>query len=161
VADSDVSVRFGANIEGVIAGVNDVKAQIESLAGSAASIRSTFAGVGTAIAELFAIDQIAGYADRMSDLGEQAIRVSSMLGMSVEEVQKLGFAAKMTGGDADGMAMGLMRLERNMAEAQSGSGKAYEAFQNLGISLNDLKTKSPYQILGMIADKSWAVAARR
>jgi len=151
VAD-DVSVKFGANIEGIIAGVNDVKAQIESLADSAASIRSTFTGVGTAIAELFAVDQIAGYAERMSDLGEQAIRMSSMLGMSVEEVQKLGFAAKMTGGDAESMAMSMGRFERNIAEAQSGTGKAYEAFHNLGISLQDLKTKTPDQLLGQVAD---------
>lgn len=148
----DVSVKFGANIEGVIAGVNDIKAQIGSLADSAESIRSTFAGVGTALAELFAVDQIAAYAEHMSDLGEQAIRMSSMLGISVEDVQKLGFAAKMTGGDTEGMAMSMGRFERNIAEAQSGTGKAYEAFHNLGISLEDLKTKTPDQLLGQVAD---------
>ncbi len=150
--ESDVQVVFGAQIAGVVAGVNQVKEQIETLNGSVSGITDAFKGVGEALAGLFAVEKIEQFTEHMSEMGEQAIRTSEMLGMSVEKVQELSFASQMVGGGADGAAASLTRLERNMAEAQSGTGKAYEAFQNLGISLDDLKTKSPDQILGMIAD---------
>jgi hypothetical protein len=152
VADDDVSVRFGANISGAVQGIDDVGHKLKDLDGPVREVIETFGQLRKTFVEAFAVREIAEFVTHIADLGEQAVRNASMLGMSVESVQKLGFAAKMTGGDAEGMATSLMRLERNMAEAQSGSGKAFEAFQSLGISLDDLKAKSPEQVLGMIAD---------
>ena len=57
----------------------------------------------------------------MAKLGEQAPAASAaMLGMSVEQVQELGYAAKLAGTDSESFNQSMVRFERNIAEAQKG-----------------------------------------
>src|ERR1700721_1462712 len=143
----DVEVRFGAQIDGLVAGINDAKASLESMTGPISGIVDAFQGLGEAAVAGFAIDKVYDYQKQLSELGEQIERTASLSGLSTDQVQQFQFAVKMTGGDAETAGASLLLLERNIAGVQSGSGRAYQAFINLGVSLNDLKTKSPNDIL--------------
>jgi hypothetical protein len=148
----DVEVKFGANTKEADAGITEVGEKLRDLDNPVREILESFGQLRRTFVEAFAIDEIAEFVAHMSEMGEEAVRNSAMLGMSVEKVQELSFAARMVGGDADGMSMGLMHLERSIAEAGDGSSKAAQSFTALGISQAQLKNSSPEQVLGLIAN---------
>ena len=149
----DVQVKFGAQIDGLVAGINDAKESLESITAPISGITDAFQGLGEAAVAGLAIDKVYDYQKELASLGEEIERTASLTGLSTDEVQQFQFAVKMTGGDAETAASSLLLLERNIAEAQSGSGRAYQAFVNLGVSLNDLKSKSPNEILQQMAER--------
>ena len=93
-----------------------------------AKIGLAAAGAATALAALVKINT-----DFMDKLGKTA----SKLGIEVEFLQNMRFAAEQTGVKVEALDMGLQRFIRRAAEAASGTGEAKRAFQQLGIELKD------------------------
>jgi hypothetical protein len=93
-----------------------------------AKIGLAAAGAATALAALVKINT-----DFMDKLGKTA----SKLGIEVEFLQNMRFAAEQTGVKVEALDMGLQRFIRRAAEAASGTGEAKRAFQQLGIQLKD------------------------
>jgi hypothetical protein len=150
--DSDVQVRFGAQIEGLVAGIESAKASISSITAPINSVVSAFSEMKEVLIAAFAIDQAAEFVDRITEVGEQILRGTQMTGLSAEEFQTLQYAMRVTGGEAGNLGVTIDRLERNIALARGGSGQAVQAFATLGVSMDDLKNKTPYQIIEQIAD---------
>jgi hypothetical protein len=135
---ADVQVTFGANIQQLVDGV--------------AGIKSEIAGLAQAFGVAFSIEGLREFVSGMEDLGTNAVRTAAMLGVSTTEAQQLGFIAKATGGDADGMALAMERLQVNLQKAQSGTGPAAQALQALGLSAKSLIGLPIDQQMGRIAD---------
>jgi hypothetical protein len=152
--DSDVQVKFGAQIEGLVAGVNQVKEQIEGLTSPMSGAMSAFKGLGEAAVAGLALDKVAEAMNKYADLGEQISRTAAITGMSINDVQEFQFAVRMSGGDADTAAMALQRFGRNMAQAASGTGQAAEAYANMHIKVTDLngKIRPLMDVMGDVAD---------
>lgn len=88
------------------------------------------------------------------ETGVQAKHLGERLGISTEAVQELGYAASLSGSSAEGMQVSLQHLARGIQELKTkGSGPAAEAFQRLGISMNQIKGESLDQNLEVIANK--------
>ncbi len=79
-------------------------------------------------------------------------RAAEITGVTTEEIQKLQYAAKMCDVSNEELAMGLKFLARNMGDAVKGTGEARYYFEALGITMEDLKSKSPVPVLLKIAD---------
>ena len=71
--------------------------------------------------------------DFMDKLGKTA----NKLGIEVEFLQAMRFAAEQTGVKVEALDMGLQRFIRRAAEAAKGTGESKRAFQQLGIQLKD------------------------
>lgn len=102
-----------------------------ALAGIAASVKSTI--------------------DTMDDMSKAA----SKIGIPIEELSKLAYAADLSGVSMQGLQTAVGRLSRNMADAASGTGEGAKAFAKLGISVKgaDGNFKSSSTILAEIADR--------
>lgn len=150
--ESEVQVKFGADITGAEAGADRVKGKINELGKEVEHAEEMFKHLAERMVELFALHEIAEFVEKMSELGEQALRASAMLGMTVEQVQQLQYAAKLAGTDSESLNQSMIRFERNIANAQKGAGNAAEAFHNLGISQDELKNSSPTELLYKVAD---------
>jgi len=85
-------------------------------------------GAAAALAALVKVNT-----DFMDKLGKTA----SKLGIEVEFLQNMRFAAEQTGVKVEALDMGLQRFIRRAAEAASGTGEAKRAFEQLGIELKD------------------------
>lgn len=152
MSDDQINVQFGASTEGIEAGAARVKGQIREVGGEVEKAEELFKYLAERMAEVFALHEITEFVSHMTELGEQALRSSAMLGMTVEQVQELGYAAKLAGTDSESFNQSMIRFERNIAEAQKGAGNAAEAFHNLGISQQELKTSTPTDLLYKVAD---------
>ena len=76
---------------------------------------------------------------RVEQLGNTALR----LGTDFATIQVLDEAARRSGGSIDALAAGIQKLAVNINEARSGTGKAADAFRELGISQEQLATIDP------------------
>lgn len=84
-------------------------------------------------------------ANRLGDL-------STRLGVAVEDLSRLQYAAKLTGVSSTTLTTGLQRMTRRIAEAAGGSGEAVKALNELGLSAGKLKDLTPDQQFEVLAD---------
>jgi hypothetical protein len=104
---------------------------------------ASFAAVGAAAAAAYIktaaeVDNLAKTADR--------------LGIGVEALQALRFAAEQTGATAEQLDKGLVKLTKGVSEAARGTGEAAQAFKLLNIDAKTLIGLSPDQQFNRIAD---------
>lgn len=87
-------------------------------------------------------------ADEMSKMAQK-------IGIPIEELSKLKYAADMSGVSLQGLQTGVSRLSRNMADAAKGTGAGAEAFKRLGINVKgaDGSLKSSSAVMAEMADK--------
>lgn len=152
MSDSEIDIKFGASTDGIEAGAARTSEKIREVSGEVQKAEELFKYLGERMAEVFALHELTEFVSHMAELGEQALRSSAMLGMTVEQVQELGYAAKLAGTDSESFNQSMIRFERNIANAQKGAGNAAEAFHNLGISQQELKTSTPTDLLYKVAD---------
>jgi len=102
-------------------------------------------GAATALAALVKVN-----VDFMDKLGKTA----NKLGIEVEFLQAMRFAAEQTGVKVEALDMGLQRFIRRAAEAAKGTGESKRAFEQLGIQLkdNDGNLRDVRDILFDVAD---------
>src|ERR1700683_3886772 len=123
MAEDDVELRFGASLEGLQAGIEAAKEQVEGLSGPISEIASSFKELGEALVAALAIEKIADFAEEMGELGEQTERMSKMLGITTEQVGELSYAAALTGTSTENLAMMMGRFEAALPRAEEGTGR--------------------------------------
>jgi len=111
-------------------------------AAAAAAATAALGGLAVAVrANLSAIDDLA--------------KTSSKIGIPIEELSKLKYAADLSGVSMQGLQTGVQRLSRNMADAAKGTGEGAKAFERLGIQVKDSdgRLKSSSAVLAELADR--------
>jgi hypothetical protein len=87
-------------------------------------------------------------AERLDKIGKISIR----LGIGVEELSGLQFAAEQSGIAVAQFNMGLQRMTRRMSEAANGTGEAKDAIKELGLDAKQLRDAGPGEALLQVAD---------
>jgi hypothetical protein len=125
------------------------KAQ-SSLARFGKTVAVAAAAAGAAIAGALA----AGIKHALNEADELS-KMAAKIGIPVEELSKLKYAADLSGVSLQGLQTSVGRLARNMSDAADGTGEGKKAFDKLGISVvgADGKLKSASQVMGEIGDK--------
>lgn len=91
-------------------------------------------------------------AEQMAAYGDQVEKLSQKTGLSTTSIQQWSFAAKAVGVDTKDATKALSDLGDAQNKALQGNKDSVAAFKAIGISLDDLKKKSPDQLLSTIAD---------
>lgn len=100
------------------------------------------------------VEALREVAVRALEAAEQIDHMSQSLGVSVEKIQVMSFAAGLVGGNLDTVTTAFTRMERAAEQAVSGSAQQAEAFRAIGISASQLKEllKSPDQLIQQVAE---------
>lgn len=116
--------------------VNRVQASLKKLASvaKAASIATAAAAAGGFLAVRKEMERL-----------DEAAKVSSRIGIAVDELMALQHAAGLSGVSAQVLEKGLQTLSRQVSDAADGTGEAVQAFEKLGLSAEELKRQSPDQ----------------
>ena len=153
----DVIGSLGIDLELMSAkferGINTANGHLNKLSKTATAANKIFgallvAGGGAAFSGL--VKSSLDAANRLGDL-------SARLGVTVEGLSRLEYAAKLTGVSSNTLATGLQRMTRRVAEAANGSGEAIGALNELGLSAEKLKQLRPEQQFEVLADALEAV----
>jgi len=96
------------------------------------------AGMAAGVAVAAAVNHLIDMADRLDEL-------SSQTGMSAEELQQLGFAAKLSGSSLEEVASATNKMQKALIEGNT-------VFERLGLSAAKLKAESPDQAFRDVAE---------
>ena len=91
------------------------------------------------------------FATQIDDLA----KASSRLGITVNELQSLQFAASQTGASSEELEKGLTRFSRSISEASSGIGTGLRAFEALGVTVTDTagNLRPTNELLSEVSDR--------
>lgn len=161
MAANDITVRFGAEIAGLVSGVQKVEDEIKGLRVPIDSVVESFRGIGEAIGAAFVIDKIAEFTEKMGELGEHAENMAATIGVLAQTFQALSDTFKLVGGDGDSVARSL-RLVSNAVEQALGNPASRQAdafrqiFKDTSITVEQFaKTvqADPVEALKVLADR--------
>lgn len=149
--DNSMLQAGAAKAQGIVAGF---AAKARSTLGKAmsADVVGGFGQLTAAVGSVAGLRELLNSFDRFDDLSIQ-------LNMSVESLQRLGLAAKLSGSDVETLAKGMSKLTRSLAEAES-SEKTSEALRELGISASQLRRLSVEEQVVALSDAFITARAR-
>ena len=110
--------------------------RVTSLTSKFDSLRSAVAGIGFAAA----LTNAMRFADAIQD-------ISDATGIAVSDVLAFNEAVSANGGDSEKAQQGLLKFVQTIGEAADGGKKAQLAFEEVGVSLQDIATLSQKDLL--------------
>ncbi len=143
MADQNLKVTLSA-VDKTRQAFASVRTGLGRIGRSVANIRTALIGLGATVA----LKQFATQIDNLA-------KASSRLGLTVNQIQSLQFAASQTGASSAELEKGLTRFSRNISEARTGIGTGIRAFEALGITLTDVdgNLKPTNQLLNEVSDR--------
>lgn len=132
-------------------GARKVGQGISNAASKVASMRNQFAIVAAAgVAVGLGLKKVV---DSVVELGDRIGETSEQLGVSSDDYQRLAFAAERGGAGAQELDAGIRTLNKNLLHAsETGSGPLVDAFDEIGLSVDQLEGKGIEDKFRIIAD---------
>ena len=126
-------------------------------------LKSSFGGLATMAVGVAGTMGIGALMGSLRDLGDRIGKVSTQIGISAENLQKLQFSAEQSGLSTDTLNTAMQKFAINIGKANDGAKIQMEAFQDLGVETKNLDgtTKSVFELfkdtsdqLGSLTDKT-------
>jgi hypothetical protein len=132
---------------------NGLKNAQGSLSRFGTAVKAGLAAV--AVAGVVALDRLAGAVRTTIDAADEMSKAAKKIGIPIEELSRLKYAADLSGVSFEGLQTSVVRLSKNMVDAANGTGQGAKAFAALGIDVKnaDGSMKSASQVLAEISDK--------
>jgi hypothetical protein len=110
---------------------------LKGLGRQAELLRTGIRTLGRALAGVATAGGLAALVDRSISATDAIGKTADKIGVGVEALQELRFAAKASGVEQQTLDMALQRFTRRAAEAAQGTGEAKDALAQMGIALRD------------------------
>jgi len=143
MADQNLKIQLTA-IDKTQRAFAAVRGGLKRVSGSILNVRTALVGLaGAAGLQVFA--------KQIDDLA----KASSRLGLTVNEIQSLQFAASQTGASAEELEKGLTRFSRAISEASTGIGTGLRSFEALGVTVTDAEgsLRPTSELLSLVSDR--------
>ncbi len=141
----------------IISAIDNTNAAFRSLNNNLTGLQNRFSGIAsffrtaiTAVPVLALVSAVKKYADE----GENMLKTSQQIGISVEKLSGLKYAAEMSETSLEDLTTGVGRLSKNLAAAAGGSKEAQAKFKAYKIEVVDTNghIRDTYDVLLDIAD---------
>ncbi len=139
------------NLKVTLSAVDKTRQAFASVRNGLGRIGRSVANIKTALIGLGATVALKQFATQIDNLA----KASGRLGLTVNQIQTLQFAASQTGASAAELEKGLTRFSRNISEASTGIGTGVRAFEALGIEITktDGSLKPTNELLNEVSDR--------
>jgi len=94
-----------------------------------------------------------GIANSTATLGDEVAKTGDKIGIALGPFQELRYAAERSGVSTQKLDSSLERFVKRIGEATSGTGAAKKAYDELGLSAEDLAKMTPEDSLAVVADR--------
>lgn len=133
-----MTLHIGANISGLQSALGKAKNMITGWAGAMGGALSA-AG-------------LVMFAKKAIDAADAVYTGARKLEISTEAYQKLSYAAEDTGASMENVHTAFKKMSSTISDAMSGNKTAIDSLAKLGVSIDDLKGKSPDEQFSTLAD---------
>lgn len=157
----DVRIRLSAEgVAEVVAALQKVQAAGQAAGNGSGKSFSPFNGVlkqttgllGELLPAL-SVGAFVGFIAKSSEAAEAVGRLRERTGGSVEGLSALRLAAVESDTDMEGLALGLVRMNKNLGLLKEGSPEAVKSFAALGLSVKSFKGKDATQAFELLSKK--------
>jgi len=142
---AELLVKITAKDAGLRRGLRKAKNQVAKFAKAIKKKLLILVGAAVAFAAALATVKIANMIKRTAKEIDVLAKTSKKLGITVEKLQELQFAARLSGVSVETFNMAIQRMVRRVAEAGLGTGEAVNALKELGLNAKELSRLSPDQ----------------
>ena len=112
------------------------------------TLKTAFKGLAAAMS----VNAIVSWGREIIDAGNHADDFATRIGISVEALTQLQYAASTSGVSTQELEMSLQRMTRRLANAANGTGEAVKALQQMGLSAKALAQLAPDKQFEAIAE---------
>ena len=148
------SATLTAKLVGDAKGMVDAFDKGEKAAGkfgdNAAGASKKIALLGGAMAAAAGVAALAA-AKNFADVGSEIYDMSQRTGIGAQALTELKFAAEQSGTSLAGVEVGVGKMQKSIVAASQGSKEMAEKFGALGISLDDLKGRTPERQFDLVS----------
>lgn len=145
---AELRARMSLDSSGVKAGVDQAKKEV-------GGFKSSLGGMSGSLAKAFSagaiVAGVTAFTKASVDMAARTKEVADQTGLSVEEMQSFKAAAMGTTGGIKAAEAGLVDFRNAQQEALDGNQTQIDAFNRLGVSIEDIATKSTPQLLEAVA----------
>jgi hypothetical protein len=127
--------------------------EVQNAENSIGQFVSTIKGSVGALAEIFAVDQIAEYTEHVLALGDALETEATRAGVAGQAFTELAYAAKTTGVGSDTLSNAFVKMGQALSNAATGAKLPNEALQALGLSIKDLQGLNPEDQFEILAQR--------
>jgi len=147
MADQNLKIRIQA--------IDTTQRIFKAVASRLNSLRKTVFSFRTALISLAGAGGFGFLIKSSMDSIDKISKLSRTLGISVADLRKLEYAADLSGLSVDTVARAVRNLNRVMVDFQGGTGDAKDAFDELGITSDDLNAVmgDQFKVLELLADR--------
>lgn len=147
--------EVGTYINPFLKGMQTVEKRLKSLGTNFTAIgkKITAGGAGLIAAGSALGAPLLAAAVSFSNFGSQLDDMSQRTGASVETLSELSYAFKQSGLDSETLEASLKKMNKGIGDLANGEKGAVDSFNALGLSMSDLKGKSPDQQFELIISK--------
>jgi len=124
-----------------------LKKRLESFGSAVRSLGTKVAALGAA-----ALGGLAAMSAAFAKQGDVLEKASRRTGVAVESLSELKVAAELSGAGIEQLEGGFRIMQRNILDASEGLGEAVDAFDRLGISIDEIREMTPEAAFEHIAD---------
>lgn len=143
IASSEISMNklekaskgSGKEVKNLGNNSKDASSKLQTLKGVASGVASGIAAIATA--GVGATTAIVGMAIKAGASADDLNTLSAQTGLSTEQIQKFQYASDLIDVSLDTLTGSMAKLTKNMATASKGTGDAYNAFNQLGVSVKN------------------------
>lgn len=156
---SELVTKIKADENDFVRGMTKALSSADSFSSGASKRMATVGKSVVAMAAIVATVAVAAFgtllntimdaADGIDDLNDAANKLS----IDVGGLQKLNYAAKLSGSSAQELERSLARLIKTTSAAERGQGSAVAALKLLGLTFRDLKALNPEQQFLLVSDQ--------
>lgn len=117
-----------------------------------AGLRNSFSGVAASMTAVFSAAAITGFAKRQFEMIDSLHHSAQSLGVTTEELSRLGWAAEQSGSDITAVEKSMARMVRTTRDAAVGLETAKRSFDVLGLDAKALNQLAPEKQFQAIAE---------
>lgn len=89
---------------------------------------------------------------KAASFGDQMDKMSKRTGISTEELSRLSHAADLSGSSIEDLEKGVRTMQKRILDLERGLSTSVDAFTDLGVSLDDVKDKTPEAQLNILME---------
>lgn len=145
-------VTLGLDSAEFTRGTKQAQVQMTSFEKSMQGLTSSAANLAKGLVAGAAFAGISALASEAFEMGSALTEASQNVGVTVEALQELRFAASQTGVSSENLTVALVRISKAIGDLELGKSSAVAAFKTIGLSVDDLRNKKPEEAIGIIAD---------
>jgi hypothetical protein len=136
-------------IEATLVLRDQLSSEVKKISGTLGGFQSTLMKMGGALAAAFSVQAITSAVTSFTDLSGKLTDLAAKTGISTTELQKLKYAAELSGGSLETVTKAVGIMARNLVE---GDKSAVGAMKRLGLNIMEIRQMQPGQAFAAISD---------